>query len=112
MAWDAFRLRVLRHKVGEQALVAGMGPLRIIEIDATGRVLKNGCRSPRSTHRPAVAALLQEIEFELENLQNIALIIRHSTASAGRFSTTGSVRLDAIVGQELIACRDSSHTAV
>jgi hypothetical protein len=62
------------NQVMEQTCGAGIWPLGIIEVDTGKRVLKDGGRPPRSAHRAAIAALFQEVQFELEYFQNVAII--------------------------------------
>src|SRR5712692_8417768 len=54
-----------------------MRPFRVIEIYASNRVLKDGRRLPRRAHRASIASLFDETELKPENVQNVALIVRH-----------------------------------
>src|SRR5713226_8803904 len=54
-----------------------MRPFRVIKIYASNRVLKDGRRLPRRAHRASIASLFDETELKPENVQNVALIVRH-----------------------------------
>jgi hypothetical protein len=59
-----------------------VGTLRFAEIDAGDGVLEDGGGTLGSVHGAAVAALLQEIQFELEDFEDVALVTGHGSTSA------------------------------
>src|SRR5438477_11418435 len=80
---DVFVPRLGWHQVGEQTLVAGMRARRIIEIEAAGRVLKNGCRFPGCAHAAAISALLKETQLEFQDFEHVAFVVRHGDLPGG-----------------------------
>src|SRR5512142_257803 len=68
---------IFRNEVEEQALVAGMGVLRVAEIQTGKRIFEHRSRLPRGTHGAAIAAMFQEAEFELQHFQQVAIVFRH-----------------------------------
>src|SRR5712691_7144628 len=59
-------LRILRYELREDALAAWPWLLGRIEVQTRRRILKHILRSPRSSPRVAVPALLQELQLFLE----------------------------------------------
>jgi hypothetical protein len=71
-----------RNEINEHALGAGVRALRVAEIHAGDGVLERGGRLLRGVHGAAVTALLEEIEFELEDFENVAIVTGHGSTSA------------------------------
>jgi hypothetical protein len=71
----------LRDEISQKTFIAGVGPLRVIEVDAGHRVLKHRSRLPRSAHRPSISAVFEELQLELEDFEDIAFIVGHRLAS-------------------------------
>lgn len=61
----------------EDAFGTRPGRNRRIEIQASGRVLKDEVRTPSGSGGVTVAALLYELEFGFEDLKKIAIILAH-----------------------------------
>src|ERR1700746_1215507 len=83
MTGNIFAARLAGHKIRQQALAAGVRPRWIIEVQAGGGVLENGGCLPGSPHTAAIATLLEEVEFKLENVENFGFDIRHETPPGG-----------------------------
>lgn len=115
VAGNVFALASGGHKVGEQALAARMGALRIVEVDAGERVLKDGRGLPRRSHRAPIASLLEEIQFELEDVEDVTLINGHDAPprAVGAVTPAWSVfsvgmHTDSVMG--LTGFGDQHHT--
>src|SRR5678815_79537 len=65
------------HHVAQKTFAAGVGTLWIIEVQTSKGVLKRRCWFPGRSDGPAVAALFQEIQLELQYLENVSLVVGH-----------------------------------
>jgi hypothetical protein len=63
-----------------------MGPLEIAEIETTDGILEDTGGRLGGVHGTAVAALLQEVKFEFQDLKDIALIGHAAPPHLGRLS--------------------------
>jgi len=68
---------LLRHELRQQTAFAWIGMRHIREIGADGRVLENCRGSPRRTRKAPISPVQQEVQFELQNLQNVATVLGH-----------------------------------
>jgi hypothetical protein len=75
-------------EVGKQALVASMGPGRVVEVKATGRVLEHRSCFPWRAHAAAIPALFQKAEFEFQDFEDVAFVGRHWGPLLGRVPMT------------------------
>jgi len=70
----------LRDELHEEAFAAGLAILGI-EIHARGRIFENKPRPPGFAGQSPVTALLEKLEFELEDVKKIAIIPGHKPTS-------------------------------
>jgi len=73
----SFGATAFGHKLLQQAALARMRPGRVAEIRADGGIFKNRGRPPGRVRRASIASVLQEAQFEPENLQNVATVLSH-----------------------------------
>src|SRR5436190_17820209 len=120
MAGDLLLLGLGWNKIGQQTFTAGVRPGGVVEVETTGRILKNRGRLPGRAHAASISALLQEAEFEFKNLKHIALLVRHGDLPWDESQANGflprywslfrGMNSGAVMG--LTPSRDSSHPAV
>jgi hypothetical protein len=61
---------ILRHELHQQAFGAWLRVVRIVEIEAGGRILENKIGTPRKALRFSVPAGIDEGEFGPQDLEN------------------------------------------
>src|SRR5207253_9311578 len=71
-----------RNEIEQVAFVARVSAVRIAVIETTERVLEDGFWQPRRANRSAISSLLNEVEFPLENFENIATIFSHGNQTS------------------------------
>ena len=70
---------ILRHKRHQSALHARFRPRLVLKVDACGRILKHKIGPPGIARTPLVSAVLQEIEFSLQQFHQLMSVEhRHS----------------------------------
>src|SRR5437868_7058089 len=110
MAGDLLLLGLGWNKIGQQTFTAGVRPGGVVEVETTGRILKNRGRLPGRAHTASISALLQEAEFEFKNLKHIALLVRHGDLPWDESRANGFLPLVLVIvaGNELRCC-DGAH---
>jgi hypothetical protein len=68
--------RVLWHKPDQEAFPAGFTVLGV-EVHAGRGILENRARAPGFARQSPVSTLLKELQFELQHIQQVAIIGRH-----------------------------------
>jgi len=71
-----------RNEIEQVAFAARVSAVRIAVIETTERVLEDGFWQPRCANRSAISSLLNEVEFPLENFENIATIFSHANQTS------------------------------
>ncbi|PYX71823.1 MAG: hypothetical protein DMG78_14085 [Acidobacteria bacterium] len=74
----------------EQATLARMRTRRIAEVWTYWRIFKDGRGAPRRLRRTPIAAILQKIQLELQNLENVAIVLSHRYTSIAIENARGS----------------------
>lgn len=76
---------ILGDELHEQTFGAGLRMFRIVEVKASGRILKNKIGTPGKALRLSVPATIDEGKFGPQNLENVAPV-RHRENPRGMVS--------------------------
>jgi hypothetical protein len=68
---------LLRHELRQQTALTRVGMRDIGKIRTDGRVLENCRSSPRRTRKAPLTSIHEEVQFELQNFQNVATVLGH-----------------------------------
>src|SRR5690348_10868310 len=116
MAGNTLGLFLGRNEIGEQALVAGMGALRVVEVDARERVLEEGGRLPGSPDGTAIAALFEETELKPQYFEDVTLVVGHRVPPGDRLKMANYVPrsplTQSILGRRQPCGCDGAHWAM
>ena len=68
---------ILRHESHQQAFRAGLWMVRVVEVETSGRILKNKIRPPRKAWGLSVPTAFDEGKFGSQDFKNITLVRWH-----------------------------------